>query len=124
MAQEAFVEILGQGADRGVARLGQLAGRVERGIGMEVAQQGVGVVAVLLVFLWLPRVPRVITTKPLAWGIPREIRGYLALVLLFGLAMVIVMIWKPRGFVGNRSPTAFLYERKNVSSSFTKEGHG
>jgi branched-chain amino acid transport system permease protein len=44
--------------------------------------------------------------------------------LLFGLAMVIVMIWKPRGFVGNRSPTAFLYERKNVSGSFTKEGHG
>jgi branched-chain amino acid transport system permease protein len=44
--------------------------------------------------------------------------------LFFGLAMVIGMIWKPRGFVGNRSPTAFLYERKNVSGSFTKEGHG
>jgi branched-chain amino acid transport system permease protein len=44
--------------------------------------------------------------------------------LLFGLAMVIVMIWKPRGFVGSRSPTAFLFERKNVSGSFTKEGHG
>lgn len=44
--------------------------------------------------------------------------------LLFGLAMVIVMIWKPRGFVGSREPTAFLRERKAVSSSFTKEGHG
>lgn len=44
--------------------------------------------------------------------------------LLFGLAMVVVMIWKPRGFVGSREPTAFLHERKAVSASFTKEGHG
>ncbi len=44
--------------------------------------------------------------------------------LLFGLAMVVVMLWKPRGFVGSREPTAFLYERKAVSASFTKEGHG
>lgn len=44
--------------------------------------------------------------------------------LLFGLAMVIVMLFKPRGFVGSREPTAFLRERKAVSGSFTKEGHG
>ncbi|MFB2550055.1 high-affinity branched-chain amino acid ABC transporter permease LivM [Ensifer soli] len=44
--------------------------------------------------------------------------------LLFGLAMVVVMVWKPRGFVGSREPTAFLHERKAVSGSFTKEGHG
>ncbi len=44
--------------------------------------------------------------------------------LLFGLAMVIVMLFKPRGFVGTREPTAFLKERKAVSGSFTKEGHG
>jgi len=44
--------------------------------------------------------------------------------LLFGMAMVTVMVWKPRGFVGSRSPTAFLRERKNVSSEFTAEGHG
>jgi branched-chain amino acid transport system permease protein len=44
--------------------------------------------------------------------------------LIFGLAMVVVMVWKPRGFVGSREPTAFLRERKNVSGSFTKEGHG
>ena len=44
--------------------------------------------------------------------------------LLFGMAMVIVMLWKPRGFVGSREPTAFLKERKSVSGSFTKEGHG
>jgi len=44
--------------------------------------------------------------------------------LLFGLAMVVVMLFKPRGFVGSREPTAFLKERKAVSGSFTKEGHG
>jgi len=44
--------------------------------------------------------------------------------LLFGLAMIIVMLFKPRGFVGSREPTAFLKERKTVSGSFTKEGHG
>jgi branched-chain amino acid transport system permease protein len=44
--------------------------------------------------------------------------------LIFGLAMVVVMVWKPRGFVGSREPTAFLFKRRNVSGSFTKEGHG
>ena len=44
--------------------------------------------------------------------------------LLFGLAMVVVMLWKPRGFVGSREPTAFLNESKAVSGSLVKEGHG
>ena len=44
--------------------------------------------------------------------------------LLFGLAMILVMLWKPRGFVGSREPSAFLRERKSVSGAFTREGHG
>ena len=44
--------------------------------------------------------------------------------LLFGLAMIVVMLFKPRGFVGSRQPTAFLKESRAVSGSFTKEGHG
>jgi branched-chain amino acid transport system permease protein len=44
--------------------------------------------------------------------------------LIFGLAMVAVMLYKPRGFVGTREPTAFLHERKMISGEFTKEGHG
>jgi hypothetical protein len=35
--------------------------------------------------------------------------------LLFGLAMVIVMLWKPRGFVGSREPTAFLMNEKRLA---------
>ena len=44
--------------------------------------------------------------------------------LLFGLAMIVVMVWKPRGFAGSREPSAFLHERKLISGEFTKEGHG
>ena len=44
--------------------------------------------------------------------------------LLFGLAMVLIMLWKPRGLVSTREPTAFLKESKAVSSSLVKEGHG
>lgn len=65
------------------------------------------------------------------WGDTTLIPGFgqdftpeLYRMLLFGMAMVIVMLWKPRGFVGSREPTAFLHERKAVSASFTKEGHG
>ncbi len=44
--------------------------------------------------------------------------------LIFGLAMVVIMIWKPRGLISTREPTAFLKERKAVSGSLVKEGHG
>jgi branched-chain amino acid transport system permease protein len=45
--------------------------------------------------------------------------------LIFGIAMVIIMLFKPRGFVGTRQPTAFLHAgRKAISGEFTKEGHG
>ncbi len=44
--------------------------------------------------------------------------------LLFGIAMVVVMVWKPRGFVSARVPTAFLFERKAISGDLVKEGHG
>ena len=44
--------------------------------------------------------------------------------LLFGVAMVVMMIWKPRGLVSTRSPSIFLKERKAVSGDLVKEGHG
>ena len=43
---------------------------------------------------------------------------------LVGLAMVLIMIWRPRGFVGARQPTVFLKERKAVSGALVGEGHG
>ena len=44
--------------------------------------------------------------------------------LLFGAAMVFMMIWKPRGLVSTRSPSIFLKESKAVSGDYVKEGHG
>lgn len=43
---------------------------------------------------------------------------------IFGLAMVLIMIWKPRGLISTREPTVFLKEKKAVSGSFVSEGHG
>ena len=44
--------------------------------------------------------------------------------LLFGFAMVLIMLWKPRGLVSKREPSAFLKERKSVSGALVREGHG
>ena len=44
--------------------------------------------------------------------------------LIFGLGMVLIMIWKPRGLVGTREPSAFYKERRTILGSFVKEGHG
>jgi branched-chain amino acid transport system permease protein len=44
--------------------------------------------------------------------------------LIFGFAMVLIMIWKPRGLVGTREPSAFYKERRTVLGSFVREGHG
>ena len=44
--------------------------------------------------------------------------------LLFGLAMVVVMIWKPRGLISTRQPSIFLRERRAVRADLVKEGHG
>lgn len=44
--------------------------------------------------------------------------------LIFGIAMVLMMLWKPRGLVSTREPSVFLKERRAISGSLVKEGHG
>src|SRR5215468_9904381 len=44
--------------------------------------------------------------------------------LLFGLAMVLIMIWRPRGLIATRDPSIVLKERKAIASDLVKEGHG
>ena len=50
---------------------------------------------------------------------PTQYRG-----LLFGLAMVVMMVFRPRGIVSTRSPSIFLKERRAVSGDLVAEGHG
>ena len=44
--------------------------------------------------------------------------------LLFGFAMVLIMIWRPRGLISRREPSVFLKERKSISADLIGEGHG
>jgi branched-chain amino acid transport system permease protein len=44
--------------------------------------------------------------------------------LIFGLAMVLIMIWRPRGLIATRAPSIILKERRLVSAALVKEGHG
>ncbi|HUI97315.1 MAG TPA: high-affinity branched-chain amino acid ABC transporter permease LivM [Xanthobacteraceae bacterium] len=44
--------------------------------------------------------------------------------LLFGFAMVAIMVWRPRGLIATRAPSVFLKERKAIAGGLVKEGHG
>ena len=44
--------------------------------------------------------------------------------LVFGSAMVLLMIWRPRGLIGHRAPTLFLQKPAAISSTMVKEGRG
>ena len=44
--------------------------------------------------------------------------------LLFGFAMVLIMIWRPRGLISTREPSVFLKERKSISADLIGKGHG
>ncbi len=44
--------------------------------------------------------------------------------LIFGLAMVAIMVWRPRGLVATRTPSIALKEVKSISGSLVKEGQG
>ncbi len=52
----------------------------------------------------------------------REFEQYRMLV--FGFAMVAIMIWRPRGLVATRLPSIYLKERKVVSAEMVSEGRG
>jgi len=41
-----------------------------------------------------------------------------------GVAMVLLMIWRPRGLIGHRAPTVFLERKPAISSDLVKERHG
>jgi branched-chain amino acid transport system permease protein len=44
--------------------------------------------------------------------------------LIFGLAMVSIMVWRPRGLIAVRTPSVFLKEKKVISADLVQEGHG
>lgn len=44
--------------------------------------------------------------------------------VFFGALMVLVMVWRPRGLIGNRTPSIALKKRKAIGSDLVQEGHG
>ncbi|RST88222.1 high-affinity branched-chain amino acid ABC transporter permease LivM [Aquibium carbonis] len=44
--------------------------------------------------------------------------------LIFGIAMVLIMVWKPRGLVSTREPTAVLKEKKRIGADMVAQGEG
>ncbi len=52
----------------------------------------------------------------------RELEQYRMLV--FGLAMVAMMVWRPRGFISTRRPSMSLGKGECHLGSLVKEGHG
>ncbi|WP_210335236.1 high-affinity branched-chain amino acid ABC transporter permease LivM [Microvirga sp.] len=84
------------------------------------SQIGVAIAAIVLV--GGPEVLRNLTFLQSIFGAgfdPNEYR-----LLLFGVGMVAMMVWRPRGLISEREPSVILKERKAISGSLVKEGHG
>jgi branched-chain amino acid transport system permease protein len=84
------------------------------------SQVGVAIAAIVLV--GGPEVLRNLTFLQSVFGSgfdPNEYR-----LLLFGIGMVAMMVWRPRGLISEREPSVILKERKAISGSLVKEGHG
>jgi len=89
------------------------------------SQLGVAIAAVVLVggFELLRELE---FTKQLAFNLfgiekfdPAQYRG-----MLFGGAMVLMMVFRPLGFVSSRTPSIFLKSRKAIAGDLVGEGHG
>ncbi len=52
----------------------------------------------------------------------RELSEYR--MLIFGISMVTIMVWRPRGLIATREPTVILKHRRSISGSHVKEGAG
>jgi branched-chain amino acid transport system permease protein len=52
----------------------------------------------------------------------RELEQYRMLV--FGFAMVAIMVWRPRGLVATRDPSVYLAEHKAIGGNLVREGKG
>jgi branched-chain amino acid transport system permease protein len=44
--------------------------------------------------------------------------------LIVGFAMVVIMVWRPRGLITTRSPSVYLKVRKTIAADLVKEGRG
>lgn len=84
------------------------------------SQVGVAIAAVVLTAV--PELLRNMTFLTAIFGNgfdPNEYR-----LIVFGLAMVTMMVWRPRGLIAIRQPTVSIGKRKAIGADLVKEGHG
>ncbi|MFD2251483.1 branched-chain amino acid transport system permease protein [Pseudochelatococcus lubricantis] len=84
------------------------------------SQFGVAIAAVVMV--GGPELLRHLTFTKAIFGADFDPNDYR--LLIFGLAMVVMMVWRPRGLIAHRDPSIVLKERKAISGSLVKEGNG
>ncbi|MFT0893265.1 high-affinity branched-chain amino acid ABC transporter permease LivM [Pseudochelatococcus sp. G4_1912] len=84
------------------------------------SQFGVAIAAVVMV--GGPELLRHLTFTKAIFGPDFDPNDYR--LLIFGLAMVVMMVWRPRGLIAHRNPSIVLKERKAISGSLVKEGNG
>jgi branched-chain amino acid transport system permease protein len=57
-----------------------------------------------------------------AFEVLRELQEYRMLIV--GMAMVLIMVWRPRGLISTRQPSVYLKKRRAVSAELVGQGHG
>ncbi len=57
-----------------------------------------------------------------AFEVFRELNEYRMLIV--GLSMVLIMVWRPRGLISTRQPTVALKSRKAISADLVSQGEG
>jgi branched-chain amino acid transport system permease protein len=57
-----------------------------------------------------------------AFELLRELQEFRMLIV--GLSMVLIMVWRPRGLISTRQPSVFLKQRRAVSADLVGEGRG
>ena len=57
-----------------------------------------------------------------AFELLRELQEFRMLIV--GMAMVLIMVWRPRGLIATRQPSVFLKKRQAVSADLVGEGRG
>jgi branched-chain amino acid transport system permease protein len=57
-----------------------------------------------------------------AFELLRELQEFRMLIV--GMAMVLIMVWRPRGLIATRQPSVFLKKRRALSAELVGEGRG
>ena len=63
-----------------------------------------------------------IDSRRVGFELFREFANYR--MLIFGGLMVIIMVWRPRGLITARDPSAVLKEKKAVGGDMVAQGEG